>query len=153
MSEMPKRKHVDNPPWNPYRLLGLMFIITNVVSSILLGINWRRLGKPQWVMPSILATAGAILLGLVVFFVSLSMMPNADFAVVFFPGMTLILIGFGAMFTVAKMQNGAYEKWKNTSDMQYVYDHEYNFRRDALIGAGLVVGLGIMLFIMIRLDA
>lgn len=128
-------------------LFAVMFFATNIVSAILLGINWRRLNKPQWTLPTILIPIVCVALGLGSIFL---LILNADdlnalFAVAYAP----IGAAFGFLVAVALMQNGAFKKWQETSDIEYVYDHEYDLQRGVLITVGVTVAMSLFVGLVI----
>lgn len=54
----------DTPPWNPWILLPVSFLFSVLAGGILAGLNFRRLGKPSLLWPSILLTT-VLFLGVV----------------------------------------------------------------------------------------
>ncbi len=145
--EKPKNKNDEQPtPWNPSLLLASMFFLTNIVASILLGINWRRLGRPQWTMPTIAIPIGLLVLAGIGFGGLIAADGSqALFVVVFAPVAAL----FGFLLAVVQMQLGSYKVWKDKGDLDAVYAYEYNMRNAAFT----LVGFTIVMIAVIGLAA
>src|SRR5690349_11050244 len=55
-------------PWEPNRLSSYCFFITTLGAGILLALNWKRLGKPEWVLKTILISIAVNIFVLAVVF-------------------------------------------------------------------------------------
>jgi tetratricopeptide (TPR) repeat protein len=94
------------PPWNPRIFTAMAFLFSFGASGILAGINWRRLGKPQWMWPTILLSV----VGLMGFLVALALLPVLE-------GLSELVgyginIGVGVLLT--SLQTSAYKGWEAT---------------------------------------
>src|SRR5688572_24351643 len=97
-------------PWNPLQISGLMFWITTIGAGIALGINWRRLGKPQWTLPTILLSI-VILVGVLgIIFGGMNMLSGTTRQIRLSLELTIALImglaglNFGFIAAVAYLQ-------------------------------------------------
>ncbi len=103
----PKPQPPGKQPWNPRKwCIGLSFFFGFGAAGILAGINWRRLGKPKWVWPTIvLAIAGEA--GFLALINALNSFGSR-------------LLGYGIElgigYLIAHLQRPAYEEWMDTYD-------------------------------------
>jgi hypothetical protein len=123
-------------PWNPLTLWAVSYWITVFASGVLLGLNWKRLGKPEWTTRTIIAAIIVPLLGLGYILGMLFFISNSLNNQIMLP---LIMIGVGVIFgfvaALAYLQWGAYQKWKKHHDISGMLAHQYNFKR----AAGVVI--------------
>jgi hypothetical protein len=112
-----------------------MFIITTIGVSIAMGLNWRRLGKTQWTMPTIVLGFVLPILVLVIVFALLSI--STDRRLVMSIAMFAAGLNFGFVYALQSLQHGAYKKWMDTYSVDALMNYEYDFRKAGLI-AGLV---------------
>ncbi|HEX2905231.1 MAG TPA: hypothetical protein VHO69_00115 [Phototrophicaceae bacterium] len=126
-------------PWNPDQLVSYFMFITTIGSGIALGINWRRLGKPEWMWPSI---AGAIVIPILAFgwlvgIVGLQLPQTI--------GLGIGLLGFGAnfgfLYGLWYLQRGAYKRWAATGDFSA---YPYNVRKAAGVGTLIAVSIAVI---------
>ena len=125
-----------NPSW----YASMSFVMTPLLSSLILSFFWRRLGKPTWMWISmafailipVVAIGGAVILARFV--------PSALQAV-------LILGGAGAWygfsFALASLIEDPYQKW-HQGGKEAIADYPYKWGRAALIGVGTVVAAMIL---------
>jgi len=143
----------ENPPWNPMLLLGLTFFLSSIVSSIALAINWRRLGQPQWTLPTILVPIGGALLGMALIIGGVSTDLADDYFMVFFIiGYFPIGLGLATIFAVAFAQNGAYTRYQQTHDVNDLWNYEYNRTRMIQIAVGGAVAMTLLFSFFMLLD-
>ncbi len=150
-NEVPEEKKkkrpvpADNPPWNPMLLLGLTFFLSSIVSSIALGINWRRLGKSQWTLPTILVPIGGSILGLLIIIGGISTDLADNYFMLFFTiGYFPIGLGLATIFAVAFAQNGAYTRYQQSNDANVLWDYKYNRTRMIQIAVGGAVAMTLL---------
>lgn len=136
------------PPWDPLRLWAYGMWVP-IFGSVVLSINWRRLGKKSWLLPSLLLSVG-LQIGSMVGLITLA--PNLRSA----PAMTQVAIGFGIMLyfgtptTLAVVQWFAHRKWKQTDSRQALLDHDYNFVEAALLSCLVVGAILVVVLILMR---
>ena len=124
---------VESPPrykpWNPNFIGGMTFFATSFVSGTALSLNWRRLGKPDYLAPTLLLTFA--LPGLVVL-VLLTLMNSATRtgvnAISTFPIAFIVMLSASAnlffIFGVTALQYRGYKAWQKHGDIalqQYKY--------------------------------
>lgn len=101
-------------PWDPYRAMSTALFISWALGGIILAFNWRRLGKPNWFIPTILysiliqGSAFVINIYWIITFRTVSSMPKIF---LYYVPALFIGIAFGIPFTIARMQNGAYKEF------------------------------------------
>jgi hypothetical protein len=133
-------------PWDPYRIFAFVFIVSTFVVGIILGLNWARLGKPNWVYRTIFLSlaigflAVAATIGWIALFLAL---PNVPQPIIL--GVPFISMGvnFGFTSALARLQHGAYRKWKTGGDpalASYGYDFRGATALGSLIALAIFVG-------------
>ena len=124
---MNTQKSSHPSPWNPYQLFSSFMFITWFGAGILLSLNWKRLGKPEWVLKnallSIFIPVGtiAVIIGWVLFFIDANL-PEPLMMSVPMLGMTT---NFGYLWALARLQNGAFKTFKSqgfAAIQNYKYD-------------------------------
>jgi hypothetical protein len=100
-----------NPPWNPIYFVGLAFLFTFAASGILAGLNWRRLGKPRRMWPTILLSVVGLAALLAGVFTAITLL-LASGRLVLSVGYLIINIGLGALLTY--LQQPAFNDWVAT---------------------------------------
>lgn len=127
----PQPKLPHGKPWNPRNSwISSSFFVGGMFSSFVilmfLAFNWRRLGKPQWVMETILMgvllLAGGITL-LILLVTDVLLLPieiGTVLVVACFVGIIIFT------YYIMELQNGAYKKWA-AGDIQGMLDHQYQF--------------------------
>jgi hypothetical protein len=131
-------------PRDPMRIFSMAIFISFPLASIILGLNWKRLGKPDWVVPTIMTALGIVIVliaGLVAL-VSVGNLTLPKFGVISFLG------GLNICFplVVAYLQKPAYEKWDIYHDVSAMLTHTYDFTKpflSGLIGVVAVMGIGV----------
>jgi hypothetical protein len=141
------------PPWDPYRAISYGFLISWVLSGIILGFNWRRLGKPRWFFPTVIiflliqGSALAIMLLWIDKFRTVSSMP---FAFLFYVPALMVGVIFGAPLALAKMQNGAVKRFRSEG-REAMLEYPYDFTDAVLFGILISIGLGIFFLVLFTL--
>lgn len=145
----------DGKPWNPQRLLPLMFFLTTIAAGIAYGLNWRKLGKPQWTTPTIALSIAIPVIGLGIGFATLSVgLEAGNYS--FLPMLPIFLaagLNFGYVFALWYLQNGAFQKYDKTGDVTAMLNHEYNLRNAGLIVIGAAVAMGAFGAFLMAMDA
>jgi hypothetical protein len=127
-------------PWDPDRVSGLVVVITVIGVGIWLGLNWKRLGRPEWVQKTILLSVLVPVAGMVLtaaWILGLTQMSSAPFAVLMIVPMLVVGLNFGYAFGLARLQKGAYEKW-HTGGADAMLAHRYDFKGAVTLGLGIV---------------
>jgi hypothetical protein len=102
-------------PWDPYKAMSSGLFISWAIGGIILAINWRRLGKPNWFIPtllfSVLVQGSALIFTLywIATFRTIASMPKIF---LYYVPALFIGIAFGIPLTLARLQNGAYKRFK-----------------------------------------
>lgn len=127
-------------PGEPYRLMSYFIFLTVIGAGILLGLNWKKLGKPEWQSRTILLsiflpiTMVALAIGWIVLLIPHPTLPT-QFV------MSIPMLAFGAnvgfVWGLARLQNGAYKKFKKEG-YEALQAYEYNVD-DALFFGGIVM--------------
>jgi hypothetical protein len=101
-------------PWSPKLFVGMMCVWTPLISGIGLALNWRGLGKPRWILPTLLLSIVVPIFALGLSFFVIDNIPANSFLLFFFEitfsGMMLGVI-FGYVAALADFQQDAYHKW------------------------------------------
>jgi hypothetical protein len=136
----------DSPPWDPYRAASWGFFISWAIAGIILAFNWKRLGKPNWFVPTILISIliPGLALGCTLFWIStfrtVPSMPKVFFY--YIPALFMGIV-FALPLTLARMQNGAYQQFKKEGPAA-LEKYSYHFMDAVTYG----VILAIILFIV-----
>ena len=122
----PERPPYGNP-WDPAYIIVISFFLPFIATSIGLALNWRRLGKPKWALPTLLVgLVGTAVLVLGFIFG----IPHFDFSsrlsVSLFTFIYAIPISFFVGITY--LQSAAYQKWRQAYDVQALMTHQYALR-------------------------
>jgi hypothetical protein len=146
-ANIPKEQNIDySPPWDPYRAMGYSFFVSWIISGVVLGLNWRRLGKPNWLFPTaiisfiIQATAVALMILWIVSFRTVETMPKLF---LFYVPSLMAGIIFAVPLTLAKMQNGPYKLYKKEG-RKGLADYTYNLFDSITYGILLSIIIGIV---------
>ena len=140
-------------PWDPNRIFGFVVLVSSIVVGIVLGLNWRRLGKPEWVnktiLLSILIPGGSIALALVWFLIFIK---DMDLPIQFIASIPFLALGinFGYAWGLARLQDGAYRTFQSYG-WEALTNYTYNIRGAVIFG--LVVALVIAMACIIILPA
>jgi hypothetical protein len=123
-------------PWNPLTVSSYMFFATTFGAGIGLGINWRRLGKPEWMWWTIL---GAFAIPFSTIGILLAMVGRVTLPPL--AGIALAMLGFGLNFGfiygVVYLQHGAYKKWQAVGHTDALKAHRYDFINASLVTLGI----------------
>lgn len=136
----------QSAPWNPYQISGIMFFATTIVAGIVLGINWKRLGKPEWQFKTILLSI--IIPGLAITFVLVWIFtffknPTLPIQVKLIVPYLAMGMNFGYIWALARLQDGAYKVYK-IQGLEALSNYEYNLRGAMIfwISIMLIFGIG-----------
>jgi hypothetical protein len=130
-------------PWNPNFLGTMTFFLTSFVSGTALSLNWRRLGKPDYLAPTLLLTFAMPGLALLVIYtlVTTATRTGAE-ALGTFPAVVILMLSATAniffIFGVATLQNGGYKAWKKHGSAA-LQQYKYPVYQISAIFAGLAV--------------
>jgi|SRR5215216_3245939 len=102
-------------PGEPYRLMSYFVFLTVIGAGILLALNWKKLGKPEWQGKTLLISIflpilmAALAIGWV-----LLLVPHPELPIQFFLSMPMLALGanFGFIWALARLQSGAYKMYK-----------------------------------------
>jgi hypothetical protein len=135
-----------SPPWDPYRAMGYSFLISWAIAGIILGINWRRLGKPNWFIPTILISIiiqGLALSIAILWIISFRTDPSIHKLFIYYVPSFMAGILFAFPITLAKMQNGAYKRYR-VEGRKALIDYKYDFYDSITFGIILALLFGII---------
>lgn len=140
---MDKQPTTRPAPWEPYRAMSSFIYLTIFGAGIWLALNWKRLEKSEWQVRTVLLSIFlplltiAIAIGWVTISIPYKNMPEQLF-------MSVPMLAFGANFgylwALARLQNGAYKKFKKEGS-NALLTHEYDI--DGALFFGGLVTLGI----------
>ncbi len=122
-------------PWNPDQLSAFVAFFAPA-SSIAMAINWRRLGKPQWMWPTLLASILVPVIAIGGALGLMSTLPNKSPLSIF---SILLIASFNWSYIVGlwSLQRGAYKRWDKTGSVEELLSYRYNFTNAALISGGI----------------
>jgi hypothetical protein len=132
-------------PWNPYQILGFVVIASSIFVGIALGLNWKRLKKPEWQVITILLSiivpglAIALALGWVGIFLTDK---NAPIQLVLSVPYLAMGVNFGYAWALARLQNGAYQAYQ-AQGAEALSNHEYDLQGAVIFGISVAVLIGI----------
>jgi hypothetical protein len=138
-----------SPPWDPYRAMGYSFFISWAIAGIILGFNWRRLGKPNWFIPTVLVSIiiqGVAFSIMILWIINFRTIPSIPTIYVLFVPSFMAGILFAVPITLAKMQNGAYKRYK-VEGRKALSDYKYNISDEITFGVLLSLIIGIIFLV------
>ncbi len=136
-------------PWNPRTVFSWTFIASYILTGIVLGINWRRLGRPQWVWPTVLTAC----LGPLALLVAVLLLATHASASALTPILIILVAGlvfnYSFISLIYLLQDGAYKAWQKSGDWATLRDYRYTLGGPALktaafVGVGVAVALGVI---------
>jgi hypothetical protein len=142
-----------SPPFDPYKAMGYSFYISWIFSGIILGINWRRLGKPNWFIPTaiisfiIQALAITIAIIWIIGFRTVETMPKIF--LYYIPSLMAGII-FAIPLAIAKIQNGPYKLYKKEGRSSLV-EYKYDWIDTITYGILLSFGIGVIFLVAFTL--
>lgn len=122
-------------------LLGLMFFVTPLVSGILLGLNWRRLGRPQWAGFTIALPVALFIAAVGAFAAIIPTASTESMPYMFSLAFILVAAVFGFLLAMALLQNGAYQLWEQTQDIEALAGYPYHLRQAIIVGVAFTGGM------------
>jgi hypothetical protein len=150
ISQNPENTAMDtkyySPPWEPYRVMGYSFFISWAIAGIVLGFNWRRLGRPNWFLPTILISIviqGLAVSIMILWIISFRTIPSIPKIYILYLPSFMAGILFAVPITLAKMQNGAYKRYK-VEGRKALSEYKYNFSDAITFGVLLSLIIGII---------
>lgn len=132
-------------PWNPYQILGFVVIASSIFVGIILGLNWKRLKKPEWQVTTILLSiivpllAIALALGWIMIF---STNKNAPIQLVLSIPFLAMGVNFGYAWALARLQIGAYELYQDQG-AEALVNYKYNLQGAVIFGTIVALSIGI----------
>jgi hypothetical protein len=128
-------------PWEPYRLMSYFVFLTVFGAGILLALNWKRLGKPEWQGKTMLLSVflPLLMIAMAIGWLIL-LMPNRDLPIQFAMSVPMLALGvnFGYLWALARLQNGAYKLFKNRGPNAL---EGYNYDVDSALFFGGIVAI------------
>lgn len=139
-------KYSQRTPGEPYRLMSYFVFLTVIGAGILLGFNWKRLGKPEWQGKTILISIllPVLMIALAIGWIIL-LLPHAELPIQLMLSIPMLAMGanFGFIWALARLQSGAYKKFKENGH-EALESYEYDM--DGALFFGGLVTLGFALF-------
>ncbi|MBK9924495.1 MAG: hypothetical protein IPP66_04310 [Anaerolineales bacterium] len=135
----------QDAPWNPYQVLGFVVIATSIFVGIALGLNWKRLKKPEWQVITILLSiivpglAIALALGWVSF---LSTNKNVPIQLILSIPYLAMGVNFGYAWALARLQNGAYKAYQ-AQGAEALSNYEYDLQGAVIFGISVAIFIGL----------
>jgi hypothetical protein len=142
---MNQQRNSSLSPWEPYRLMSYFVFLTVFGAGILLALNWKRLGKPEWQGKTMLLS---IFLPLLMIAMAIGwlilLMPNRDLPSQFVLSIPMLAFGvnIGYLWALARLQNGAYKVFKSQGPDALV---GFNYDVDGALFFGGIVAIFITL--------
>lgn len=137
-------------PWNPQQLFAYFMFITIFGSGILLGVNWKRLGKPEWMWKTIMLSIFlpgvmiAILILLVLNTIQLDIPERLILLEIALP----MSVNFAYLWALAWLQNGAFKKF-NAEGAAVLPGYVYDFQRAIVYGVLLAIGMTVAMVVIL----
>jgi hypothetical protein len=155
--EQSKRQQKMNSrpkPWNPGWISTMSFVMTPIVSSLLLAWNWRRFDKKEWVLPTILGYIAILALLIASFFAvfkTVAQSGTLDMGQRFFVVGIMVLLGMANVlypFYIGGQQGGAY-KLIEQKGFDAGRSYQYRWGRGTIfyVAEILVFGLGTLFYV------
>lgn len=141
--EIIEGKFKAGTPWNPMTVSGFMFLISTIGVGIGLGINWRRLGKPEWMLWTILLAIALPIVMILIAIVGAGRLAQSPPILGFAFVMSAFGLNLGFLAALIYLQHGAYKKWQEVGHTATLKAYPYNFTRAALICVGITVLVGV----------
>ncbi len=149
---MNDQKYSQPSPWEPYRLFSFFMFITWFGAGILLGLNWKRLGKPEWVLKTVLLSIlipAVTITGMLIFLFSTSNMNLPELFVMVIISLTLS-INFAYLWALARLQSGAYKKFK-AAGFSALQGYEYDVDSAMFFGGIVAIIMSVIIAVVIPL--
>jgi hypothetical protein len=115
-------------PGEPYRLMSYFVFLTVIGAGVLLALNWKKLGKPEWQGRTIILSIflPIIMVALALVWVIL-VIPHPELPMQFILSLPMLALGanFGFIWALARLQSGAYKIFTREgfeSLQRYEYD-------------------------------
>jgi hypothetical protein len=140
---MDKQPKIQSDPWEPYRVMSSFVFLTIFGAGIWLGLNWKRLGKPEWQARTILLSIflPILMIGFGIGWIVMSIpYKNMPEQLVMSVPMLAFGANFGYLWALARLQNGAYQKFKQEG-FRALQTYEYDV--DGALFFGGIVTLAI----------
>ena len=102
-------------PGEPYRLMSYFVFLTVIGAGILLALNWKKLGKPEWQGKTLLISIFLpILMAVLAIGWVFLLIPHSELPIQFIMSMPMLALGanFGFIWALARLQSGAYKVFK-----------------------------------------
>lgn len=148
---MDKSPNVKPSPWEPYRIMSSFVFLTVFGAGIWLGLNWKRLEKPEWQLRTILLSIflPLLMIGFAIGWIVISI-PYKDMPEQLLMSVPMLALGanFGYLWALARLQNDAYKKFKEegfSALLTYEYDVDGALFFGGLVTLGFAAA-GIFLF-------
>lgn len=135
-AKKPERPPYGNP-WNPSYIIVISFFLPFLGTSIGLALNWRRLGKKQWALPTFLIGIISTIILVVSFIAGIPYFDfNSRLSMSLFAFWVATPISF--FVGVTYLQAVAYQKWREEYDLNVLMTHQYEWRKAFAVIALLV---------------
>jgi hypothetical protein len=121
-----------------------------VVSGVAYGLNWRKLGKPEWALMTILLSIAVVLAVLACVIVAFEFDQAAHAVIPVIPRALACMawpLQFAYGSALTRLQNGGYEKWRTLGEAGMLA-HKYDVARAIRFGLLLEVGLAVSSFVL-----
>jgi hypothetical protein len=128
-------------PWSPKMFIGMMAIWTPLISGIALALNWRGLGKPQWVLPNLLLSIAVPVVAVGSMIFAIERIPTISYFIFFLQlGIFGTMLGaiIGYIIALADFQHGAYRRWYE-GKIQLMLRQHYDIRPSLWKGMRFVI--------------
>jgi hypothetical protein len=145
---MPTSSLATLKPWNPDSF-AFLYLFNTIFIGIAFALNWRRLRKRAWVLPTIGLSILPPGIAFPVLMIETTFEPARLLKMAIF--ILALASGWGLALGLGSLQRGAYKHWQQGGDLTR---YDYNFDRAALIGGlvtvGFTVGVGAFTYFSTR---
>lgn len=139
-------------PWNPQGLSFYHLFLSVFFVGTLVGWNWRRLGRPQWTLPTIAFSilTPILMFGSVFYFADqFGLAAQIEFPyVAMVTILGLFLLNMVGVYWLVYVQNQGYKKWEKEG-VSAMLNHRYTIGKETAIAVTVwLVAVGGMTFYM-----
>jgi hypothetical protein len=137
-------------PSNPYQLFSYFMFITIFGSGILLGINWKRLGRPEWMWKTILLSIffPAVMIGILILLVANTIEMDLPQRLVLLEIALPMSVNFAYLWALAWLQNEAFKKFK-AEGAAVLPGYVYDFQKAVVYGVLLAIGMTVAMVVVL----
>lgn len=143
----------NSEPRDPDQIFGMVFAISTVGAGIMMGLNWKRLGRPKWVLKTVLLSFAIPAVSISIAFAwlfGLMETSSAPFWVLMIVPLVALGTNMGYVWALSRLQKAGYKKWASDG-VEAMLAHEYDIAGALTFGAIVAVATTVIGGIVIAL--